>query len=706
MAVIRKIRNYSGLLIAVIGIGLAAFVLGDFLGYGPMRQQRFDVGKVEGTAIPYQQFELRVQERIEAVQSQMGTNVGPQEAFQIRQQIWNEIVKEILLEEEFERLGLRVSAEELYDMIYGTDPHPALVQSFSDPATGRYDPQQVLDFLRNFDRLDPSVRNQWMVLENYMKQERRERKYHEMIGRGFMVPDALAAMDFQNRNKTADIRFVFKSYDDIDDSEVFVSDRELRQVYDEHKHRFGREASRDIKYVSLTVFPSEEDRQNALEDILVLKEEMASVENIESFVNSMSDRRFDPTYHEQGTLSPQIDPEIFDVPVGTILGPYMEDNTYVLAMLNDVQLRPDSMRASHILLTHQGSAIAGPETELTYDQARQKADSLLGVVRNNPAIFPQLAVNLSDDPTAYMSEGDLDWFRDGEMVRPFNEAVVETPTGSFVTVETDFGFHVIHVTGKSPMKQKVQVAMLVRDIVPGNRTYQNAYARISAFASELRQKKDFDAAAEAADLSVREANRMGKMDLTVPGVDQGRIIIQWAFNENTRPGDYSRIFEIENTFVVATLTNKQEEGIPTLDQLRPTIMEIARREKKQEMIAAKMQQLINGTSLEEIAGQLELDIQEAGNLTFNSLNLPGIGPEPKVIGAVFAGSEKPLKGPIKGNGGVFLVEVMHMDDAVIPEDLSQARRPLRESFRNRVPAQVFEAIKDKADIEDNRALFF
>ncbi len=706
MAVIRTIRNYSGLLIAVIGIGLAAFVLGDFLGYGPMRQPRYDVGKVEGTSIPYQQFEQRVQERIENVQNQMGTSVGPQEAFQVRQQMWNEIVKEILLEEEFERLGVKVSAEELYDMIHGPEPHPALVQSFSDPATGRYDPQQVVEFLRNFDRLDPSVRNQWMVLENYMRQERRENKYHQMIGRAFLVPDALAEMDFRNRNKTADIRFAFKSYDDIDDSEVFVSDRDLRRVYDEHKQQYSQEASRDIKYISLPVFPSEQDRQNALEEILSLKEEMAELQNVESFVNAMSDRRFDPTYHEQGTLSPQIDPEIFDMPVGTILGPYIEDNAYIVAMLNDVQMRPDSIRASHIVLAYQGSAISTPETKLTYDEAIQKADSLLQVVRNNPAIFPQLAVELSDDPTAHMSEGDLEWFRDGEMVVPFNEAVVETPTGSFVTAETDFGLHVIHVTGKSPLKKKVQVAKVVRDIVPGNRTYQDVYARISAFASELRQKKDFDAAAEAADLTVREANRIGKMDLTVPGVDHGRIIVQWAFDENTNPGDYSRIFEIENTFVVAALTNKQEDGIPTLDHIRPTIMEIARREKKQEMIAGEMRQHMAGTSLEEVAERMGLEIKEAGNLTFSSQALPGIGPEPKVTGAIFAAGERTITGPIKGNNGVFVAEIMHMDDVLVPEDLRQAKRPLREAFRNRVPAQIFEAIKDKADIEDNRTLFF
>ncbi len=706
MAVIRKIRNYSGLLIAVIGIGLAAFVLGDFLGHGPMRQQRFDLGKVDGTAIPYQQFEMRVQQQVENWQNQTGASAGPDEVFQIRQQVWNEMVKEILLDEKLDALGVEVSSEELFNMIHGPDPHPILVQSFSDPVTGAYDPQQVIDFLRNFDMLDPTVRNQWVMLEQFIKKDRRESKYHQMISNAYVVPSAMAEMDFLHRNKTADIRFAFKPHAGIDDEAVNITNRELRRVYDENKQRFRQEASRHIKYVSLPVFPSDEDRENTLNEISLLKEEITDVPNIESFVNSMSDRRFDPTYHAEGTLSPQIDPEIFDVPVGTVLGPYMEDNAYVIAMLNDIQMRPDSMRASHILIAYQGSAAAIQETLRTYAEAQEKADSLLSLVRNNPARFPMLAAEVSDDPAAAMNQGDLEWFRDGAMVPEFNEAVVETPVDNFVTVETDFGFHVIHVTSKSPLSKKVQVAKIVRNIEPGSRTFQDVYARISAFASALRDKKDFDAAAEEADLTVREAERVGKMDRTLPGIDQGRQIVQWAFLDNTRKGDYSRIFEAENTFVVATVTRKQEEGTPTLDAIRPEIMEIALKEKKQEMIAEEMAQLMTNGSLEEVAGQMDLEILEATDITFNSRNLPGAGPEPGVIGTIFAGKETATLGPIKGNNGVFVVEVVRMDDVPAPEDLTQAKRPLRDAFRNRVPTQAFEAIRDNADIEDNRAMFF
>ncbi|MFP4065098.1 MAG: peptidylprolyl isomerase, partial [Bacteroidales bacterium] len=504
MAVIQKIRSYSGLLIVVIGIGLAAFVLGDFLGHGPMKQQRNDVGEVEGTSIPYQQFEQRVNQQMENWQQQAGQTPEAEQAFQIRQQVWNDMVREILLDEEFEDLGIAVKAEELYELIHGSDPHPILVQSFSDPATGTYDPQQVVEFLRNFDRMEPEVRNQWVMLEDYIKTERREEKYNQLIGKSYGVPDALAAADFNHRNNTADIRFAYKTTDEIDDDEVNVSDGDLSAVYDNHKHRFRQEASREIKMVVQPVLPSEADQENTLNDILELREELQEVENVPAFINATSDRRFDPAYYGEGELSPQIDPEIFDAQEGEVFGPYMEENAYVVSMLVDAQMRPDSMRASHILISYQGSQSANQQTTLTYEDAQQMADSLLGVVRSNPDRFPELGTEMSDDPSAAANQGDLEWFRDGEMVQEFNEAVVEATVGSFFTVETDFGFHVVHVTDKSPLTQKVQVANLVRNIEPGDRTYQEAYGNVSRFVSEIREGADFEEAADEAGLDVRE----------------------------------------------------------------------------------------------------------------------------------------------------------------------------------------------------------
>ena len=706
MAVIGKIRSYSGLLIAVIGIALAAFVLGDFMGYGPTGTQNLEIGVVGRSKIMYPEFENRVNQQIENWRQQTGNqSMSQREAFQIRQQVWTQMLREVLLNKEFESLGLEISPDELTDLIIGRNPHPSIIQSFSNPADGSFNPQAVIEFIQNLEFMDPSMQRQWFMLEEFIKQQRKETKYHNMISRGFYVPEILASVDFQNKNASADIRVALKRFTDIDDSLVTVTDREIRNAYNEHKNQFRREASRDLEYVVFPVFPSEQDRDIIRQETERLKVELENTDDVVSFINANSDQRFDPRFFSRGELSPEIDEFMFDADQGTIYGPYEEGNAFVVAKLQDVQFRPDSMRASHILVAHQMSMSAGPETTLTRDQAQQKADSLLTVVRRNPARFAQLAVELSDDPSAFTNQGDLDWFPDGAMVEPFNEAVINTPVNSFTVAESDFGFHVIHVTGKSAPTRKVQVAKLVRNIEYSNQTYQRVYGQASAFASLLRGNKDFDEAVEEQGLAKRVVDNIRPMDNAIPGIDNPRGIIQWAFSERTSIGDYSQIFDLEGRFVIAKVTQVRKEGIPPLDDIRNEIREIAVREKKAEMLSGQFREA-QGNNLKEIAANLGVEVSLIENIRFNQSNLQGFGNEPAVIGAAFAIEPGSSPRPVKGNAGVYMVEVIEMIDAVEPQTWASQQTQLKNAFRNRVPNEAFRAIEQSADVEDNRHRFF
>jgi len=358
MAVIGKIRSYSGLLIAVIGIALAAFVLGDFMGYGPTGAQNLEVGIVGKSKIMYPEFENRVSQQVENWRQQTGNQtIGQREAFQIRQQVWNQMLREVLLNREFESLGLEISPDELTELIIGRNPHPSIIQSFSNPVDGSFDPQMVIEFIQNLDVMDPSMQRQWFMLEEFIKQQRKETKYHNMISRGYYVPEVLASIDFQNKNATADIRVALKRFTEIDDTLVTVTDRDLRNAYNEHKNQFRREASRDLEYVVFPVFPSEQDRDIIRQETERLKTELVNTTDVVSFINANSDQRFDPRYYGRGELSPEIEELMFDAEPGTIYGPYEEGNAFVVAKLQDVQFRPDSMRASHILIAHQASKV-------------------------------------------------------------------------------------------------------------------------------------------------------------------------------------------------------------------------------------------------------------------------------------------------------------------------------------------------------------
>ncbi|MBW6498110.1 MAG: SurA N-terminal domain-containing protein [Bacteroidales bacterium] len=707
MAVITKIRSYSGLLIAVIGIALAAFVLGDFMGYGPTRGGGFDVGKIDKAKISYQEFEQRVNDQIEGWKMETGNqNPGPREAFQIRQQVWNTMVREILLNNELEKLGIEISSEELFHLIHGPNPHQVIVRNFSNPMDGSYDPQQVINFLQNFDFLDPNTQSQWLMIEQFIKRERQENKYHNLIRQGYYMPSQLVSLDYQDRNATADLRYVVKRYETIADSLVQLSDRDMRRVYEENRHLYEQEASRSLQYVAFPVFPSEEDRETLRRELLELEDEFASTENVQAFINSTSDERFNPFYFSQGQLSPELDSVMFNAPLGTVYGPIVEDNAFVMAKLSDIQFRPDSMRASHILISFVGSAAASPNTTRNIDEARALADSILNVARRNPARFGDMAVELSEDPSAQMNRGDLDWFRDFEMVTEFSDAVINANVNSFTTAETQFGIHVIRVTAKSAPTKKVQVARLTREIEPSNRTFQQVFGQASEFAALLRKNKNFEEAAEEKGLSVRVIDMVREMDMSLPGIENPREIVRWAFDDKTKEGAFSRIFDIDNRFIVATLTQKREEGIPSLDEINEEIRALAIREKKYEMIAAEMKEAMSAGNFDAIAERLQLTPEQALEIRFNMLNLPGVGPEPKVIGAAFGLQPNTVSQPIKGNAGVLLLEVMNREEAIEPDDMTSAKRQLKTTFSNRVINDVFNAIRENARIEDNRSLFY
>jgi peptidyl-prolyl cis-trans isomerase D len=706
MAVIGKIRSYSGLLIAVIGIALAAFVLGDFMGYGPTGAQNLEVGEVGNNKIMYPEFENRVAQQLENWRQQTGNqNVGQREAFQIRQQVWNQMLRELLLSEEFESLGLKISPDELTDLVIGRNPHPSIIQSFSNPQDGSFDPQMVIEFIQNLDNMEPSMQQQWFMLEEFIKQQRKETKYHTLISKAWYAPEMLVSFDYQNKNATADIKVALRRYTEIADSLVTVTDRDLRNTYNDHKSQFKREKSRDLEYVVFPVFPSEQDREYIRQETENLKTELETTENVESFINANSDVRFNPRYSGRGELSPEIDDWAFDAEVGDIIGPYEENNAFVVTKLHDVEFRPDSMRASHILIAHRTSMSAGPETTLTREEAEQKADSLLNVVRRAPGRFAELAVELSDDPSAFTNQGDLGWFSDGDMVQPFNEAVINTPVNSFTVAESDFGFHVIRVTGKSAPTKKVQVAQLVRNIEYSNQTYQRVYGQASAFASMLRDNKDFDEAANEEGLSKRVVDNIRPMDNAIPGIDNPRGIIQWAFAENTEKGDHSQIFDLDGRFVIARVTEVREEGIPQLDDIRDEIRDIAVHEKKAEMIINEFNQA-QGNDLETIANELGVEAQLVENIRFNQSNLQGFGNEPAVIGSAFALEPGESPKPVKGNAGVYFVEVLEKVEAVEPQTLANQQTQLKNAFRNRVPNEAFRALEQSADVEDNRHRFY
>jgi len=707
MALIGDIRKRSGLLVIIIGVALAAFVLGDLLSNrnGP-RKGANTLAEINGEKILATDFNQRVDENLEARKLNSGNeNLSTDEQFQIRQQTWDQVVNETLLLEEVDKLGITVTTQELDDQIRGKNPHSYIVQSFRSPETGQFDPASVVNFLQNLDNVDPQMKQRYLLIEKAIKEDRLSTKYRNLIAKGYYVPKAFAKRDYEARNTRMKVRYYGAPYTSIADSLVKLTDADYEKYYDEYKYKYQQEASRDIEYVAFDVLPSPDDRDKINRDVQALYSEFVTAENAISFVNSASDERYDSTWMKKGTLPYQLDSMMFNSPVGTTFGPYIENNMYQMARLVAVQTRPDSLKASHILISYQGTNV-NPDTKLTKEGAKAKADSIFDLVKTSSAKFDELASTMNDDKNAAKNKGDLNWFADGSMVPAFNTAVLNGKIGDVVMVETQFGFHIIKITGKTAPVEKVRVAIVKRMIEPSSKTMQDVYTQASQFASEAKDLEGFNKLVDAQKLTKRLAERINMEQNSLPGIPQGRQIVHWAFNTETEVGNVSSVFDLDGRYLVAVLKTAREKGTPTLEQLKDYIEPLVKRDKKAETIIASIDKTIK-TLPDLDKGYLELGMKaDTNEVSFATANLPGYGKEDDVIGTLFTMKAGQMSKPVKGNQAVFILVADQLTPAAVKEDFTSEKQMITNAFRTRAQREPTEALKRLADIEDHRLLFY
>jgi peptidyl-prolyl cis-trans isomerase D len=718
MATIGKIRKHSTLLLIIVGGALALFVLSDFLGSkgGGQRQKQIDVAIINGEKIHASDFYSKLDEQVEMYKMQYGENLQSNVVFQIKEEVLNELIKQTILKEQFTKAGIKVSQAEMVDMMTGVNIHPIIRQNFVDPQTGQFNPAAVTNYLLRLDSLEQKHQNQWFTLEKIMKDERHFEKYQNLVRKSYFVPGSMAASSYKKQGKMASVKIVTLKYNEIPDDEITLTDKDFEKYYADHKHEYEQDETRLLDYVIFDVLPSEQDLIDGKVVIDRLYEDFAKIpyenrfENF-SFVNLKSDLEFNPdsNYLKRIELPAQAD-SIFDMPMGSMIGPYSEGNMFYMAKLLDKSLRADSMKASHILIAFRGSMRAEPSVTRTKDEASAKADSLLAVVKGRDSLFfATKAIEFSDDQSAQMNGGYLDWFMDGQMVPEFGDACQNARVGEYFIVESPFGFHVIHLTGKKAIEPKVKIAMLQFTISPSSETVQQIYTEASKFAGDNRSPEAFKQAAEENGYVIRTSEYTRNADYSIPGVLEGRDIVRWCFDEEAKTGTVSPVFELigEDKNVVVLVRLVRHKGVAPLADLKNLIEPLVKRMKKAEIQFEKMNQAKTGTAtIEEIAKKLNTEIIEVEFVSMGSPNVPQIGPEPKLVGTIFGTEKGKISRTVKGDAGVYVIMVNEITETPDPENYDFYITNQKSMFANRVNSEVFNSLQRKADIEDNRIKFY
>ncbi len=708
MALISKIRNNSWLLVVLLALGLGGFVLMDMVSG---QQSVFGSGRTRLADIDGRKVDVNEFNRVDQI---LYGNSGA-DVYARRDYLFNFYVEETLLQEEAEEIGLGVSKEELVDLQFGVNLSPIIQQRFVNPNTGQVD-RNILNQYRTAIQngtLDPQLRQFWAIQEKEIITDALKRKLTTMLTKAVYTPNWLLEMMGQEQAQKVDFAYVQVPYDVVDNSEVALTDEDFENYLEAHKAKYWQdEETRRVAYVAFDVVPTPEDSASLRKTIEDLIPAFAETEDDSLFVEN--NYGYIETNVKKEQLPPVIADTVFVAPVGSVIGPYIDQGEYRAVKILDRKVIPDSVRARHIL-----KRVSAPEQVA---QAQRTIDSLKNLIETGQAIFDSLAVAFSDDPSNAGKGGDLGWFGEGMMVKPFNDACFfEGEPGKLMVVYTQFGIHLVEVTDRKFINntEAVKLAYITQPIVPSEATQSRVRNEALDFVEKFPTLEELRAAlAERPDLTLEVSPPLTANDYSVGALGSGpaaREIVRWAFgyDPNTGEPDVGDVspniytFQPEGAyyvdkFVVAALQAVQEPGLPSVDYIRDEIEPLVLNEKKGALISEQ----IKGKELEAIAAQYELSVDTARNVNFGSSVISGIGSEPRVLGWAFVLDQGQQSDPIAGNNGVYVIEVTFKPAPTPPANLAIFRQTAALSARSQIQARVMDALKELADIEDYRARFF
>lgn len=692
MAIIGKIRERSTLVLIVVGGAIMAFVLTDLFSSQTSGAQQgpLHIAEINGTKINPQEFDQRVQESYENYTSRAQQPLDEAVKSELRESVWNEYVSNNLMGAQMDMLGINVTTKELFDMVQGDNPHPQVVQVFSNPETGEFNSAAVVQFLQNLTDQDPATRQQWIDFEQALKRNQRINKYNLLIKKGVYTPNELATKQNADNNSSVSFRYVYKPFSALNDSAVQVSESDFKAYYDEHKSEYEQEASRKITYAYFPVAPSEMDHEQAQKWVDDMYQKFQEAENDSLFVNANSDERFDPTYYTLRNIPSGADSSFWDLEVGTVIEPVLLGETHYIRKIKSKKFAPDSVRARHILVdTRNGNVKEGEAL----------ADSLLNVIQSGTPLYE--LVSFSDDLQTAKDSGNVGWFTEGMMVKPFNDSAFAASEGEVVKVKTQFGFHLIEILEQTEAIDKIQIATIERAVLPGKETYANIFNQANSFSINATDNETFTNLITDQNIQQRVAI-LKETDNLIPGMLASRDLVRWV--KESDEGAVSEAYDVDEAFVVAIVDEVNEEGAAPLDKVRNRIEFLVRQEKKAEVFIDEFSS-IDG-DLDAIASESGLFVETVPSTSFASPAIPNVGLEPKVVAKAVSMDQGTVSGPIQGNNGVFVIELTQKNDA-IATDLNLIKNANARSIINRIDnGAILSALKEKADLVDNRAKFY
>ena len=668
MTTLQRIRNHGVILLVVVGVAMLAFILGDFLNSGSsfFNRSRENVAVIAGHKVHYTEYEAAKDQLTEVYKIESGSNdINEEMTLQIRNQVWQMLLMDYTLQEQADKIGMDVTAEELSELCIGANPHQLIRQrrAFYDE-TGNFNRFALINFLNSLAQ-EPETQEQaanmqqaktyWLYWENAVRLTHLQEKYVDLLGKLVTANPLDAKYAFEARQTSTDVEFVEQPYFAVADSLITVSDADIKKLYNAQKEQYKRTPNRALVYVSFPIVPSESDYAEVEKLMKSIESDFQTKEDITALVNSNSDVLYDGRDYSESTIPAEY--KEFAFGKGVKKGQYTEmtftDGTYAMARIMDC--------------------------------GYTKSDSV------------KLVLVANGEGT---EDVELGWYQANELQKNIADPAFAGKKGSQFTVSTGMGEQTFKIADKSVATPKVKLAILSRKVTPSSKTYGILYNEAKQFIVNNGNVELLRQAAQEQGLSVTPAFGLDVNADKVNNLKNSRGIVRWAFE--AKEGQLSDVFECGDQFVVAALTEVNEGDYRTLDEVRMELTMQATADKKAEYLMAQLKDV---KTLEEAATLWGVEIQKAENINLASTRMGAAGVEPAVIGAAMALESNSTSAPVKGNVGVYMVRIG--EKTVAEGELNTETEISNLNMRNSysIPYQAIALIEENAEVEDNRARF-
>jgi len=711
MAILSKIRDRSMFLIIIIGLALFSFVLDpsaiqSFFSSGKVNS----IGEINGESIDREEFGRAV----ESYKSRAGRNISQMQAVNA---VWNNMVSEGVFKTQLEEAGIVIGEKDLWDAMVAL---PSVQGSplFKNEA-GLFDEEKLKEYVATMrddaKTGDKTAWLNWLATEKSIQQNLERKAYTSLVKVGLGASLKSGEREYFNNNTNVNAKFVYVPYTSVSDSVVSVSNSEITSYIKDNESKYNVDASRNLDFVKFDIVASKVDEdaiKASLTEIVNDREGYSNAAkakvNVAGFKNATdnktfvednkSDLAYDGTFRFQNELPGVISTEVFEAEKGAIVGPFKHNGYFKLSKVEEVIMMPDSVKASHILISFAGAASSS--SLVSEADAKITADSLLQVVKRSKSKFTEIAKTLSADLGSGAKGGDLDWFTYGTMTPKFRDFCFENKTNDIEVVKTVFGFHIIRIDAQKEKKKAVKLATVAKLIEASEETENIIFEKAETLASQLSEGKNIHDLAKESGYNVQSAVGLKVLGENVTSLGSQRQMVSWAFNDERLLNDSNR-FDVDVNgklaYAVASVSAITEKGLAPIASVVNEIRPILMNRKKAEILVKRM----SAETLSEIAKENKTGVRTANAVTVASPTLVGVGNEPAVVGAMSSVElNKVVKGLV-GNKGVFAVEVTKRDLPATLENYGTFRNALVNKVQGRT-GQLFNVLKEASDVKDYR----